>query len=233
MFGSETSLLFETAGLIGVAFYIGSYAALQTGLISGSGYLYAGANLLASSLVLISLISSFNLWSAIIQITWIGISIYGLCRLFLIHRNLRFSEDEKVFLEAKFPLLPPVEARKLLNLGRWRELQQGATLASKGEAVSGLAYLAAGSAEIRDSGRVLARCGPGEFVGEMTILSGESASADVILSSDARLFVFDGVELRDLASKNGDIARHLEQGFLASMKDKLLAANKTLDLAAV
>ncbi len=49
--------VFEILGLAGVGVYLGSYAALQSGLLRGSGYAYAFANLVASGLVLTSLAS--------------------------------------------------------------------------------------------------------------------------------------------------------------------------------
>lgn len=72
---------YDSVGLIGVILYISSYAALQLGLLQGSGYTYTLMNLAAAILVLVSLMESFNLSSAIIQITWITISIFGLSRL--------------------------------------------------------------------------------------------------------------------------------------------------------
>ena len=56
----------DLAGIAGVAFYLGSYFALQAGFIRGSGYLYAVLNLAASSLVLVSLFNSFNVLSDLV-----------------------------------------------------------------------------------------------------------------------------------------------------------------------
>lgn len=82
MFGNLIEMsLFQITGLIGVAFYLGSYAALQFEILISSGVAYSVCNFLASSCVLISLFESFNLSSAIIQISWIAISIFGIMRL--------------------------------------------------------------------------------------------------------------------------------------------------------
>jgi len=47
------SLLFDAAGLLGVACYIGSYGALQSGLIGGRSYAYILGNMAAASFILI------------------------------------------------------------------------------------------------------------------------------------------------------------------------------------
>ena len=58
--------MLEIAGYIGVGLYLGSYVLLQFGVILGSGSLYSVLNLLAACFVLASLMSAFNMSSAII-----------------------------------------------------------------------------------------------------------------------------------------------------------------------
>ena len=76
--------IFETTGFLGVALYLGSYAALQLQLLDSKGIIYPFLNFLAASCVLISLSESFNMSSAIIQISWITISSYGIIRLLIV-----------------------------------------------------------------------------------------------------------------------------------------------------
>src|SRR6056297_2798140 len=85
------SVLFEWAGYAGVALCIGAYAALQGGIIRGSGYLYAALNLAAASLLLVSLVESFNLPAALVQVCWIAISTFGILRVFLLSRAIRLK----------------------------------------------------------------------------------------------------------------------------------------------
>lgn len=72
---------YQIVGTIGFLTYMGSYAALQAGWLQGSGTGYTLANLLAALLVLVSLSETFNLPSALIQISWVLISLYGLARI--------------------------------------------------------------------------------------------------------------------------------------------------------
>lgn len=80
---------YRLVGITGFVAYFLSYLLLQTGRITGEGIHYTVLNLLASSLVLISLMHEFNLASAMIQISWILISIMGLCRLAYTKRRQR------------------------------------------------------------------------------------------------------------------------------------------------
>ena len=116
---------YNAIGIAGVALYLGSYAALQAGFMRGQGYAYASVNLAAASCVLISLVQDFNLSSAIIQISWIVISIVGMTRLYLLYRRLKFSPEEKSLLSSVLPDMPKEHARALLNLGFWITGDQG------------------------------------------------------------------------------------------------------------
>lgn len=73
--------LHELAGLAGFALYMGSYLLLNAGLLDGRSYGYATMNLAAAACVLFSLTEAFNLASALIQASWIAISLFGLMRL--------------------------------------------------------------------------------------------------------------------------------------------------------
>lgn len=75
------ALLFELIGIAGFVFYMLAYGLLQTGRISGQSYSYTLLNMLAATLVLISLMHQFNLASLLIQLSWILISLVGLYRL--------------------------------------------------------------------------------------------------------------------------------------------------------
>lgn len=72
--------IYDIIGLLGVVFYVASYSALQFGKLDGNSINYCILNGAAATLVLVSLSKDFNLASAIIQIVWITVSIFGLYR---------------------------------------------------------------------------------------------------------------------------------------------------------
>ncbi len=78
-FVTELSV-FDISGLLGFAAYLGGFASLQFGFLDGNGKTYAWVNILAASLVLISLYEAFNLASLLIQVSWIIIGYFGIVR---------------------------------------------------------------------------------------------------------------------------------------------------------
>jgi len=219
---------FDWAGHIGVAFFIGAYAALQAGLLRGSGYLYASLNLLAASLLLMSLVKSFNLSAALIQICWIAISTFGLVRLFLLDRAIRFNAEERELLGKKFPRLPKIAARRLFDAGLWIDVPAGTCLMKEGEVHNVLVYLASGTARVCSQDVQVGTALPGCFLGEMTVLEGQPATATVILSEPARIFRVEAASLHRLGRRNPDFHLELGNALSSDTRMKLVAANERL-----
>jgi CRP-like cAMP-binding protein len=218
--------MLEALGLVGVAFYLGSYAMLQLGLIDGQSYSYAILNIIAPSLVLVSLGQAFNLSAAIIQVSWILISLVGICRVFILTRRARFNDEERQLLEQKFPNLAPHLARELLNQGIWVNGEAGTELSREGEVISGLAYFAAGEASVAVDGKLIGQVPLYSFIGELTIMAEEPATATVWLTSESRYFYLKSDDLRQLASRNAVIKTALSSSFVVDSREKLMLRNR-------
>ena len=66
--------------------------------------------------------------------------------------KLKFSEEESGFRAAHLDTLPGRDVRLLLDQGNWLNLQPGEVLTREGEAVSGVFFLAEGSAAVTVGG---------------------------------------------------------------------------------
>ncbi|MCY4180032.1 MAG: hypothetical protein OXC60_05890 [Litoreibacter sp.] len=76
----ELHAVLQGVGVLGFVTYMGAFAALQMGRLDGNGVAYALLNVVAAGLVLVSLLSAFNLASMLIQISWIVIGGVGIWR---------------------------------------------------------------------------------------------------------------------------------------------------------
>ena len=226
--GFEITSIYDAIGLVGVAFYVGSYAALQLGLLRGQGYAYPVLNALAAGCVMLSLLEQFNLSSAFIQIFWIVISAVGIARLFWRTYRVKFTEDEKDFLKTKLPTLSKDLSRRLLDAGFWVDAEPGTVLTSEGEPVTELVYLRSGNASVSLGGHEVGRCGDHSFVGEITCLKNEKAIATVVIDEPSRYFCIGTVALRQLSEKSADMRQALEASFASDTGRKLVASNELL-----
>lgn len=227
----DVSLIFEIAGFAGVAFYLGSYGALQAGLVSGNSYTYAVLNLIAASLVLVSLFGGWNTWSAIIQVSWIAISIGGFLRVWLITRSLRFNPEEEALIRTRFPILRRLDARRLLDRGTWRDGQPDEELTRQGVPVDALTYIASGGVEIEVDGKVIAQVGSAELIGEMACMSKGPASATVRLTQPSRIFSVPADALIRLAKSNPELGAQIDFALAGNMRSKLVSTNALLHQA--
>lgn len=80
---------YDGVGLLGSALVVGSYFLLQSGRLSGIGLPYQLINVAGSSCILVSLVGGFNLSVALLQCTWIAISVFGVVRGAMARRQTR------------------------------------------------------------------------------------------------------------------------------------------------
>src|SRR5215472_6964577 len=71
---------FTVAGFVGVAAIVTAYFANQQGWLSAEDWRFPAANLVGSLLILASLWTAWNFPSAVIEVVWAAISLYGLSR---------------------------------------------------------------------------------------------------------------------------------------------------------
>jgi len=73
---------YDVLGTVGVAFIAIAFAAVQSGKLASSRLSYSVLNLVGAILILVSLLYNFNLASAIIEVFWILISLWGIVNWF-------------------------------------------------------------------------------------------------------------------------------------------------------
>jgi CRP-like cAMP-binding protein len=80
-----------------------------------------------------------------------------------------------------------------------------------------LIYLSSGEAEVSSSGRTIASCREKSFIGEMTAISGEAATASVVLSQPSRYFAIPADQLRAALRRDGELRAHIETCFAGAV----------------
>jgi len=160
-------------------------------------------------------------------------ALAGLCLVLIGRRlwedgNVRFNPDELAMVRTLFDELPTSRARHLIDQGIWLTGKEGDVLTREGEPVGHLYYLAEGEARVLMLDRQVGLCRAGDLIGELTVLSGESASATVILNSAARFWCAPADDLRPYVEAHEDIRRAIEHGFATVLKAKLRASNRTI-----
>jgi CRP-like cAMP-binding protein len=161
---------------------------------------------------------------------WMGLAacLSLLVRAWYERRSVRFTDEEKRMLDSLVAGLSKSRARHLIDQGMWLTGREGDVLTREGEPVDHLYFLAEGEARVMSLGRQVGTCRAGDLIGELTVLSGETASATVILTRPARFWCAPAEDLRPYVEAHDDIKRAIEHGFATALKAKLRASNRTI-----
>ena len=73
---------YDWVGMAGTLMVLGAFLLLQSGRLSGTGFLYQVLNLFGAAGVLVSLLGTFNVSVFLLELTWVLISGYGMVRSF-------------------------------------------------------------------------------------------------------------------------------------------------------
>lgn len=160
-----------------------------------------------------------------VSVVWETIFVaVNLCQLLIIwyyERHHRFAEDERGFVDSMPKGVERQALQRLLRLAEMREFAVDDALTREGEAVKDLMYVSSGVARIERGGRIIAVCGPGDYLGEVSFLSGVPATATAIAAKPVRVLAFDQAKLRALVTSDAAIRRAMEAGLNRNLVGKL------------
>ena len=214
--------IYTLIGLFGVAIYLINYTCLQMGLVSGQSYIYPSGVILGATSILVSLLDYFNLPTAVIQGSFISISLIGMLRLYITENHILFSEEEHLFISSKFPGLSKNLARKLLDKGCWVDGKADSIVAREGEYLEELIYIADGEASIYINGNLIHHVEKDSFIGEITVLEDSTATATVTFSKPSRYFAIDKTDFKALVLRYPEIRFEFTHSFANELKKRLL-----------
>lgn len=182
----------------------------------------------AAALLLRALLWTNDLVTAVWMAALIGACLILLVRSVYERRAGRVDGEEKNIIDSLVAGLSVGRARHLIDQGLWLTGKEGDVLVTEGEPATHLYYLAEGEARVLSTGRQVGVCRAGDLIGELTVLSGEAASATVVLGGPARFWCAPAEALRPYLAAHDDARRAIDQGFAAALKSKLRATNRTI-----
>jgi monovalent cation:H+ antiporter-2, CPA2 family len=134
--------------------------------------------------------------------------------------KLRLELQELV---KKFPIFAGVDPHaleELLTYFRAKRAAPGQRIIRVGDKADAVYFISSGAVEVSVAGRKI-RLGPGDFFGEMALLSGERRSADVTAVDYCDLLALDQRDFRNFIAMSPELKAHLDE-----MAAKRVAMNK-------
>src|SRR5579862_5621735 len=117
-----------------------------------------------------------------------------------------------------FPILTPAQIDRIRPLARSRSVKRGEILFEPDDTTVPFFVLLSGSMEIvqpaLDSERPIATHGPGEFTGEMTMISGQRCLVRGRVTEPGEFLEVTGDALRSLVGKDAELSEILMRAFI-------------------
>jgi hypothetical protein len=159
------------------------------------------------------------------EVIFVAVNVAQLAIVWYYRKRHRFDADEKRLADNLSAGTERHIVRRLLRLSQIQSAAPDTVLTEEGKSVGSVFFITDGIVQIEKAGRIVGVCGPGDFVGEMSFLSGEPASATARVVKPVRYFAFSQERLRNAAGRDGDLRQALLSGFSRNLIGKLSKAN--------
>ena len=141
-------------------------------------------------------------------------------------RSGRLLEEERELFDEVMRIDEPGQRRHLQDLIDWRDIEPGQALVTQGQANPPLIYVGRGRADIVVDGNRIGECAPGDFLGEMSLISGQTANATVSAVEPMRVARFDREALAQLSRAAPEVGRALDSALNRSLAAKVVRMNE-------
>jgi hypothetical protein len=162
-----------------------------------------------------------------ISVFWNGVFItVNALRIVLLYREsrrIRLSAEERSLHNTLFPQLSLVDFARLVSTGRWVTLEPGTVIIEQGKPVQDVMLVCEGAAAVEIDGRPVRYTSGLEFLGEVSFLTHDVATATVRVAAPMRALAWPHDTLRALFRESlairfalrsvmsGDLARKLKE----------------------
>ncbi len=137
----------------------------------------------------------------------------------------RHETDERLRRIPMFSELSKRELRAVSRLMTEVDIPEGRTLMREGTVGREFMIIREGTAVVRRKGRKIAELGPGDFMGELAVLSGAPRTADVVATSPMTVETLNRREFMSLLDQSSKIATKVLIGAVKRLHE--LEASKT------
>ena len=136
------------------------------------------------------------------------------------------APKDKELYETLFKDLSPVEYLKISKVAEWKKYKSGESLIRQEHLVPDLILIYNGTVDVSVNGKKVAELKDGQFVGEMSLLTGKSATADCIVKHDSECLVWKQEEFKELLKRNPSLYFTLQTLLSAQISSNLVSSSK-------
>lgn len=152
----------------------------------------------------------------------ICINIIQIVILIYDRREIEFSNEyEKKIYHTIFYKFVPGDFRKLLRVGKFITVQKGQLITEFGRKVNHISIIVKGIAAVKIKNELIAYCKEGNFVGEISFISGKPATASVEALEETICLQWEQKDIHQLVKKYPHIKQEMLTVFNQDLINKL------------
>lgn len=136
-----------------------------------------------------------------------------------------WSEEERYLQTTAFRNLPHNVFKQLMDIAEWKNVAKGEVIVEENQEVDRLMLIYDGAATVHLNDKIITYLRENSFVGEMSFLTGNPASATVRAALPTRCITWRKNELYDLMSKETELKTGLQTLFSHDLAEKLSKQN--------
>jgi hypothetical protein len=157
----------------------------------------------------------WNILFAIINIVQVAIIIKQ-------RSGVHFTEEEKELHDTLFKNFAPFEFMKLMRVGKWLEAKQGEILATEQKPIDSVMLIYNGMVGVETEGKEVARLKDGNFIGEVSFITGGAATATVKALQPTRYVAWPKEAISQLLNRNPSMRFAMQAMLSTDLSKKLM-----------
>ena len=161
-------------------------------------------------------------WNAI----FVMVNIYHISVLLYEKRPVQMDDKNTELYNTLFKELTPVEYLKISKAACWKTYQPNDVIIRQQHLVPDLILIYNGAIDVKVDGDKVAELRDGQFVGEMSFLTGKSATATCVVKHPTKCLVWKQQEFKDLLKRNPSLYFTIQSLLSAQVSSNLVSSSK-------
>jgi hypothetical protein len=157
----------------------------------------------------------WNMLFAVINIVQIAIIIRQ-------RTGIHFTEEEQELHQTLFKNFAPFEFMKLMRIGKWLEAKQGEVLAAEKQSLDAVMLIYNGLVGVETNGKEVATLKDGNFIGEVSFITGGEATATVRALMPTRYIAWPKEAISQLLNRNPSMRFAMQSMLSTDLTKKLM-----------
>lgn len=133
-----------------------------------------------------------------------------------------FTEEEKELHETLFKNFAPFEFMKLMRAGQWMQAREGELLATEKQPLEAVMLIYNGLLSVETNGKEVAKLKDGNFIGEISFITGGAASATVRALTPTRYISWPKEAISQLLNRNPSMRFAMQALLSTDLSKKLM-----------